>query len=137
MIGQSGYTLSTEAVIYATVIGLIIYIFFCIQRKIFEFAKRKVFKLTPIWILTALLAVGYIRRTVEIYRLRNVEFPYSATHDAIIAIAMLFKYFAILVLIAMTGCALGIAVEIAKNKIAKRKSALPKEHDANNNRADI
>ena len=126
---------------YSFFLSTVALICFFIQRKVFVFAERKIFKITPVWFLTALLAVGFIARTVIIYQLKNVDEATSLAYsiggssapNRIIMTSTYFTYFAVLILIAIAGCAIGIATEIITNRILKHISLKANE----NNRTDI
>ena len=114
--------MNSEMVLVFTFLAVVAFLFFCIQKKVFAFAKRPVFKIMPVIILASSLLLLFILNEVACDALRNKELFTSQTSSVIEMGYMFVRFYAIFVLTAVIGCVTGIVIEITKNKIKTRKN---------------
>ena len=94
-------------------------IFFLVQKIIFVYAERTIFKFTPTIIVFALAAFGYISYHVKKYLLFNGEYP-PVTYQ-IDGLDIMWINFGILISPAIIGSIFGIVyAKLKKNFLAKR-----------------
>ena len=98
--------------VLAVPLSIVFFVFFFIQKTVFTYANRMIFRLMPAVILPPLLIFGYIAYRLEI----KSFFERGAITMAIDSTAMAYTLLGIFVLSALIGCLSGIAY-------AKLKSA--------------
>jgi len=103
---------------YYLILGSIFFIFFFMQKIVFTYAERVIFKFIPIIIVFALGAFGYIAYHAERYLLFNGEYP-PVTYQ-IDGLDIIYFLLGILILPAIIGCILGIAYAKVKEKVCTK-----------------